>query len=253
MGRSPHALSRNVNIAGTKRVIGGATVLAVVLLAGCGSAASHINVGAGPPTTATATPPAPTTTVVSATTTAPPTTSTSVSTSPSTSPPSTSPPSTSPPSTSPPSTGTVADGCHGAQLGADQTPISEGTGQYYLAWSLTNTSTAPCALAPGRPSIQLDDAAGQSIVDYTTTTIAGGASSALVVAPGHAVWFLTEELSTACPTPATVAGGPFQYTVTLAGTTVTWSPSYLSSVTLSGLCTRVPIAIRALQATKPRP
>jgi hypothetical protein len=120
---------------------------------------------------------------------------------------------------------------------------------------LTNTGTASCIVAAGHPSLALVDAAGRSIVTYPTTELPGGSASALVVAPTHRLWFLTEELSTSCLAPVTVSGGPFDYVVTLpgGGTPLKWSPGYLAGPTLTDLCTDVPLSIGGLQSAKPQP
>jgi hypothetical protein len=223
------------------------SLLVVSLLAGCGTG-NRVSVGAatttiGPTTTrptaapATAVPPSVAPTTAVAPTTTPPTSATTI---------------PSPTSTVSPGSGTTP--CVADQLAVDQSPLSEGTGQYYLAWSLTNSGAAACSLAPGHPTLGLVDAAGQPVVSYPTKDLPGGSATTLVIAPHAAVWFLTEELSTSCPAPVTVDGGPFDYVVTLPqGLRLTWSPSYLAGATLSDLCTDVPLSIGSLQSAKPRP
>jgi hypothetical protein len=244
------------------RSLAAGTLLAVSLLAGCG-AGHHVSVGGGEPVTATTG-----STTAGSTTTQPTTTSAPTTTEPTTTEPTTTEPTTAavPTTTTPVSTTSVATStstsspgssspsCSAAQLSVGQVPLSEGTGQYYLGWSLTNTAPTACVVAAGHPSLALVDAAGHSVVTYPTKDLPGGSASALVVAPHAVVWFLTEELSTSCPAPATVGGGPFDYVVTLPGSVpLTWSPSYLSGATLTGLCTEVPLSIGGLQDTKPRP
>ena len=226
-----------------------------IVAAGCGSAGSRLSVGT-PPTSAAArgsTTTSPTASGGAAPTTTAPEAGASTTTAPSTTTTAPSPTTTAPSgSTTTPPAGTTP-GCSAAQLAVNQVPLSEGTGEYYLAWSRTDSASTACVVAAGQPTLSLRDAAGRSVVTYVTTAGAAGATTPLVVQPGRAVWFLTEELSTACPAPATVTGGPFRYTITLPGGTgsVTWTPSYLSGATLGDLCTKVPISIGGLQATKP--
>jgi hypothetical protein len=142
--------------------------------------------------------------------------------------------------------------CTAGDLRADQVPISAGTSQYYVAWSLTDTAATPCSLPAGRPSVVFADAAGTSLVSYQTTPLAGAPATALVIAPGHAVWFLTEQIGASCPAPVTVTGGPFHYALGLpGGATVDWAPGYLAATSLSNLCDRVPLAVGNLQASRP--
>ncbi len=228
------------------------------VVAGCGSS-GRVAVGAAsttttpassaPASTTSAPPTSPSSSTAPAATTAPPTAP------PATAAPATAPPATAPATTPPSTAGSTSGPCRADQLGANQVPLSAGTGQYYLAWSLTNTSSVSCVVAAGRPSVQLDDHSGQPVVAYTTTTLPGGSTSALVVAPKRSVWFLTEESSAACPATTTVAGGPFHYVLALPGGSaqVTWSPSYLAGATLTDFCTRVLLSVGPLQATKPVP
>jgi hypothetical protein len=143
--------------------------------------------------------------------------------------------------------------CTSSELQADQVLLSEGTGQYYLAWSLTNISTAPCTVAGGQPGLGLDDAAGRPVVSYRVSALPGGSVTPVSVAPGHAAWFLTEEQSGSCPAGQTVSGGPFHYRVTLPGgsVAVTWAPAFLAQGTVSGYCASEALAVGDVQATEP--
>jgi hypothetical protein len=137
----------------------------------------------------------------------------------------------------------------------DQTPLSEGGGEYYLAWSLTNTGGSSCSLPVSHPTLALENAAGQSVQTYSVTDAPMTGSTSIVVVPGGQAWFLTEESAAACPGPATVTGGPFHYSIGLGGSTgaVTWSPSYLQADSVPDLCTRVDVSVGALQGTEPAP
>ncbi len=143
--------------------------------------------------------------------------------------------------------------CRANALRADQVPISAGTSQYYLAWSLTNVSSSTCALAPGRPGIRFLDAAGRSVVRYTVSQLPAG-SAPVVLAPGRAGWFLTEELGNTCGSTTVVTGGPFHYRISLpGGAVVTWAPGYLAAPTLGSLCPAVTLAVGGIQSSRPAP
>src|SRR5579875_446237 len=157
---------------------------------------------AAPVTTTTTTP---TTAAAAPTTTTPPTTAAATTT-----------------TTAPATTTTIrpsgpAPRCQGSQLSANQVPLAEGTGHYFLAWSLTDTSSSACQVPAGRPALELDDAAGQAVVQYTTAPLRGEKAATVTLAPHHAAWFLTEEVSTACLASTGVSGGPFAYEISLPG------------------------------------
>jgi hypothetical protein len=162
--------------------------------------------------------------------------------------------------TTPRSPSTVAP-CRSGVLRADQVPLQGGTGVFVLAWSLTNTSGASCSVTGGRPTLAFVDAAGRSIVSYTDAALpsvpapaaaASAPATSLVVVPGRAVWFSTEETDSTCGVGTTVAGGPFAYRLTLpGGTVVDWTAPYLHGPTLADVCARVPLGVGSLQADRP--
>lgn len=206
-------------------------------------------------------PAAPTTVAVApvTTTTTPPTTAapTPTTTAPRTTPPTTAAATTT--TTAPATTTTIrpsgpAPRCQGSQLSANQVPLAEGTGHYFLAWSLTDTSGSACQVPAGRPALELDNAAGQAVVHYRTAPLRGEKAATVTLAPHHAAWFLTEEVSTACLASTGVSGGPFAYEISLPGGagTVSWRPSYLDAASIPNLCTRVGLEIGPVQASQPR-
>lgn len=99
----------------------------------------------------------------------------------------------------------------------------------------------------------MDNAAGQAVVEYETAPLRTGSATAVTVAPHHRAWFLTEEVSTACPSSTGVTGGPFAYEIILPGGagTVSWRPSYLNAAVIPNLCTRVGLEVGRIQATQP--
>jgi hypothetical protein len=145
--------------------------------------------------------------------------------------------------------------CAASRLSVGQTPLSEGGGEYYLAWSLTNTGGDSCTLPVSHPTLALENAAGRSVQAYSVTDAPPTSSTSIDVVAGGKAWFLTEESAAACPAPQTVTGGPFHYAIGLGGSTgtATWSPSYLQADRVPDLCTRVDVAVGALQGTEPTP
>lgn len=198
------------------------------LAAACGTTSSRVEVGTDPSSTS-----APVTTPGAVTTPAP---STSAA-----------------PSTTPTPDATTAPACRAADLQVAQTAIGAGTSRYYQAWSLTNVSASPCTLSPGRPVVRFENAAGRSVVRYAVSTLPAS-TSPVTVAPGAKGWFLSEELQNTCTATQTLHGGPFHYRVTLPdGTSLTWSPSYLSASSVVGVCTSVALAVGGLTGTEPTP
>jgi hypothetical protein len=149
---------------------------------------------------------------------------------------------------------TTSSVCAPSQLSVDQTPLAEGTGQYYLAWSLANRSSTACTLPPVHPTIELDGQSGQSVQTYSVTEQPQTESVPISLTPGAKAWFLTEELATTCPSPQTVTGGPFHYSIGLGPDvgSVTWSPSFLTAASMPDLCTRLRVTIGALEGHEPR-
>lgn len=144
--------------------------------------------------------------------------------------------------------------CRPTQLSADQVQLAAGTGHYFLAWSLTDTTGTACRVPGGRPTLELDNAAGQAVVQYKTAPLPGGSTATVTVARHHPGWFLTEEDSTTCEASTGVTGGPFAYKITLPGGagTVSWRPSYLNAGAISDLCTRVGLEVGPIEAAQPR-
>jgi hypothetical protein len=164
-----------------------------------------------------------------------------------------SPPSTAASTSSVPATAVAL--CAPTDLKVGQSPLSEGAGQYYLAWSLGNAGTASCTLPAVHPTLNLEGQSGQSVQTYSATEQGQTESRPVELAPGAKAWFLTEELATNCAGPQTVTGGPFHYSIGLGADvgTVSWSPSYLDVSRMPYVCTRLTVSIGALQGTKPRP
>lgn len=152
---------------------------------------------------------------------------------------------------SPPS----ATSCRVSQLAVSRLGLGAGMGQIQAAWSLTNTSSAPCTVKGGLPTLELDNAADHAVTTSHITPLKAVSSAPLTVEPGAKVWFFTDTLDD-CPSGyQTLSGGPFSEVVILPGTQMKarWADNGLglNHTTLPGQCNTMQVRESGLQTTEP--
>lgn len=128
--------------------------------------------------------------------------------------------------------------CQPSDLSPSVTLLQEGGGHGTVYYGLENTTTRPCYLDGGYPSLAEANAAGRVVLDYVRTPginnepdtqPASASGPPLTLYPGHSAYFLMVELAACNVAYHALSGGPFHLEIMLpaGGGTVMWSPSWL--------------------------